>query len=138
MLIIVGHNEAKQGGNERVLRCPDGSMISLSKISKLSEENTSPCLILSCETINEYGINGIVTTKRLEFDEMAKALKKTQLKIGSFIPPPPPTVKDYLKELEIAFQESKSKLMRNTKLVVLGSSGAIIVVGFFSTSTKHK
>lgn len=131
LLVIVGHNENMH--NDRVLKCPDGSTISMSKLTRILDHYDRPSLILSCETMTVLDLHGLATTKRLEFDEMATALKKCQENIKNY---ESPEMKDFISELEFAFKESESNLMKNTYIVVGSSGGAIIVTFALSFATS--
>lgn len=71
-LVILAHND---GG---ALRFPDGSSLTLAKLSETLETSTRPTFVVSCDTVTAPGFNGITTAKRIDFQAAAEALSVAQ------------------------------------------------------------
>jgi hypothetical protein len=70
--ILIGHNE------DGFIRFTDNSSLSIEDVTKISHENSSAFLLLSCETL-EYATrqnldNSVLTTRRLEYSDVFDAL----------------------------------------------------------------
>ena len=81
---------------------------------------------MSCETITdaESLVNGIVTSQRLEFDEIGRALKLLQDRLGEY---ENPNMSDVMIELGRAFQKSESRTSQNVTLVAASAGGALLI-----------
>ncbi|WP_454441776.1 hypothetical protein [Vibrio bathopelagicus] len=110
--VIFAHNE------NGILRFSDGSVIDSTWIGKFNLKSNIP-IILSCETykyIDNY--SGVVTTKRLDFEDTGWAVNKA---LESLKNTDELTVKDFVLELE--FQFSQLEDLRNKKVrIALGAT----------------
>lgn len=71
-LVILAHNDGS------TLRFPDGSWLTLARLSEVLETSTRPTFVVSCDTVKAPGFNGITTAKRIDFQAAAEALTIAQ------------------------------------------------------------
>ncbi len=120
MLIIIGHND------NGVLKAPDGSSVNINNVFKLLKESKRPALILSCETINKsLSPDGVMTTRRLKFEEIAAALKMVDVKIGDYVEP---KLSDYIVELENGLRSSEVNTGKASKVILSIALGTLVVL----------
>lgn len=120
LIVIFGHNE------DGVIRCPDGSTITVLEIQRLAEKRQSTAIVLSCDTINVVPDGqGILTTKRLQFDETAKVLQIAQARLAG---QPGHSMGAFLNEVEGAFGTVATEATRRAIKLSIGVSGTILTV----------
>ncbi|MGO8670194.1 MAG: hypothetical protein ACLQVD_02335 [Capsulimonadaceae bacterium] len=130
LLVLIGHSE---NGN---LKGPDGSTVALKEINDECNKSSRPAIILSCSTVEHSSqiVNGVVTPRNIEFDEVAEALRYVQGKVGASNDA---TVQDFISHLSVGLQESEQR--RHTKLVVVVSfTGALaMTVAVYDADCKN-
>ncbi len=117
LFVLVAHNE------EGKVMGPDGTAVTLKEINDELRRVMRPGLILSCRTMQEAKAfaNSLVTTRALEFDEVAKALQGTRTKLAGTAAP---NYSDYLLTLVDAFE---APAQQRKRVMVAGVAGSLLL-----------
>ena len=122
LIVIIGHNE------DGLLKLTDNSSVKISEIINISNKNKSPVLILSCETISYEAANAtsnsVLTTKKLEYTEIADALiyLDKEVQIGG----EPLKFIKIINTVEIGLNSIKSQKDLKQKVAIASTAGAVI------------
>lgn len=123
MFILVGHND------DGFIRGPDGTGVSVKDINDECHHNSRPAIILSCSTIrySQQLVNGFVTPRDLEFDEMAYALKLTESQLTGRRSA---TLREFATSLSTSFEKLKEN-KRQKVVVILTVVGTAIIISTY-------